>query len=74
MNKLCEEPFQDEFSVWPSNYCHGQIFPLNIYYSNKSSEKYFFIDFEPKLVGLGPVAYDLIFLSYIPQIRYQKNV
>ena len=58
---ICGEPFQKGEGYWPSNYCHGQTFPVNIFHCSSNQDKFYFIDFEPGLIGLGPYAYDLVF-------------
>ena len=39
---------------WPN-------FPINICYSKSDEDKYYVIDFEPGLIGIGPYAYDIAF-------------
>jgi len=61
---ICGEPLNSEKGYWPSNYCHGQIFPINICYSKSDEDKFYLIDFEPGLIGLGPYAYDIVFFIF----------
>ena len=58
---LCERPFLNEKDHWPAQYNHGQLLPPNILYDIKNKDRFYFIDFEPKLMGIGPYAYDFTF-------------
>ena len=61
LSLICGEPFQNKKGYWPTNPCHGQIFPINILYCKSLKDKFYFIDFEPELMGQGPYAYDFAF-------------
>ena len=61
LSSICGEPFHNEKGYWPTHYCHGQIFPTNIFYRNIPKDRFYVIDFEPGLIGLGPYAYDFVF-------------
>lgn len=61
LSSICGEPFQNKKGYWPTNHCHGQIFPINIFYCKSLKDKFYFIDFEPGLMGQGPYAYDFAF-------------
>ena len=70
---ICGEPFKTEKGYWPANYCHGQIFPINICYSKSDEDKYYVIDFEPGLIGIGPYAYDIAFFILYASDLISKN-
>ena len=61
LSSVCGEPFKNEKGYWPTNHCHGQFFVINILYCKSSKDKFYFIDFEPELMGQGPYAYDFAF-------------
>ena len=66
--EFCGKPLENEGGVWPITYCHGQTVPVNILH-NPDEEKYYFIDYEPKYMGLGPFGYDFIFF-----LLYSENI
>lgn len=70
---ICGEPLKTEKGYWPTNYCHGQIFPINICYSKSDEDKFYLIDFEPGLIGLGPYAYDIVFFILYASDLISKN-
>ena len=61
LSLICGEPFQNQKGYWPTSYCHGQVFPINILHNKSHKDKFYFIDFEPRLMGIGPYAYDFVF-------------
>lgn len=61
LSLICGEPFKKQKGYWPTSYCHGQVFPINIIYNKLKEDKFYFIDFEPGLMGIGPYAYDFVF-------------
>ena len=69
LNEICKNPFSNEKGDWPSQYIHAQLLPPNILYEFNSKNKFYLIDFEPKLIGIGPYAYDFTFF-----ILYSLNL
>ncbi|WP_435116881.1 hypothetical protein ACIJYF_00750 [Candidatus Pelagibacter bacterium nBUS_49] len=78
LSQLCNDPFDNKQGLWPSQYCHGQILPNNVISSNTNNDQFYLIDFEPKLMGKGPYAYDLIFFilysSDLISAKYKNNL
>jgi len=56
----CGRPFEEQEGSWPVSFCHGQTLPVNILYDQETN-KYWFIDYEPALMGCAPFAYDINF-------------
>ena len=61
LNEICNKPFSHKSGYCLTQFNHGQLLPPNVYFYDKKPSEFYFIDFEPKLIGIGPYAYDLIF-------------
>lgn len=56
----CNKSFDEEEGSWPAQVCHGQLLAPNVLY-DQSVDRFFAIDYEPSMMGIGPAGYDLLF-------------